>query len=43
MKHALYTAGTRFTAARMLREYSEKCYIPSIRGSLQGDDPPHLG
>ncbi len=40
MKHALYTAGARFTASRMLRDYTEKCYIPSMQGSLEGDDPP---
>ncbi|MFH1763492.1 MAG: alpha-glucan phosphorylase, partial [Gemmatimonadota bacterium] len=43
MKHALYTAGARFTAARMLREYSEKCYIPAIQGTMEGDDPPLTG
>jgi len=43
MKHAFYTAGARFTAARMLREYSEKCYMPSIQGNLEGDDPPIAG
>lgn len=43
MKHALYTAGARFTAGRMVREYTEKSYIPSSRGSLEGDDPPTPG
>ena len=43
MKHALYTAGARFTAARMLRDYSAKCYVPSLQGSLEGDDPPRSG
>jgi len=43
MKHALYAAGARFTAARMLQEYTEKCYIPSIQGTLEGDDPPVAG
>ena len=28
MKHALYTAGARFTAARMLREYAEGLLRP---------------
>jgi starch phosphorylase len=43
MKHALYVAGTRFTAARMLKDYTEKCYLPATRGSLEGDDPPTAG
>ncbi|MGD2120567.1 MAG: alpha-glucan family phosphorylase [Gemmatimonadota bacterium] len=43
MKHALYTAGARFTAARMLREYARDCYIPSMQGSIEGDDPPKAG
>lgn len=43
MKHALYTAGARFTAARMLREYSGKCYMPAMQGNLEGDDPPLVG
>jgi starch phosphorylase len=40
MKHALLVSGTRFTAARMLKEYTEKSYIPSMEGNLEGDDPP---
>ncbi len=43
MKHALYTAGARFTATRMLREYSHKSYIPAIQGSVERDDPPVPG
>jgi starch phosphorylase len=40
MKHALFKAGSSFTASRMLKEYAERCYIPASRGSLEGDDPP---
>ena len=40
MKHALHESGARFTAARMLREYAERCYVPAMRGSMEGDDPP---
>ncbi len=40
MKHALLEAGNRFTASRMLREYAERCYVPSFTGNLDGDDPP---
>jgi starch phosphorylase len=43
MKHALFTAGAHFTAARMLREYTERCYVPAIQGRLDGDDPPTSG
>ncbi len=43
MKHALFISGKQFTASRMLREYSEKCYIPSMQGKLEGDDPPVPG
>ncbi|MBT8398090.1 MAG: alpha-glucan family phosphorylase [Gemmatimonadetes bacterium] len=43
MKHALYIGGARFTASRMLREYTERCYIPSIGRSVEGDDPPVTG
>jgi starch phosphorylase len=43
MKHALFAAGTRFTAARMLREYTDRCYVPAMTGALEGDDPPGSG
>ena len=43
MKHALFTAGARFTASRMIKEYTEKCYIPATQGQLEGDDPPTGG
>jgi starch phosphorylase len=43
MKHALYVAGARFTASRMLKDYTDRCYIPATRGSLEGDDPPVAG
>jgi glycogen phosphorylase len=40
MKHALLEAGSRFTAARMVREYTKQAYVPSFEGTLEGDDPP---
>jgi len=40
MKHALYEAGTHFTAARMVREYVRDYYQPAFRGEIGGDDPP---
>ena len=43
MKHALFVGGARFTAARMLREYSQESYMPAIQGSMEGDDPPLPG
>ncbi len=40
MKHALLEAGTHFTAARMVREYVERFYVPAFQGMMEGDDPP---
>jgi starch phosphorylase len=40
MKHALRTAGQRFTARRMVREYVRQSYAPAMRGDMTGDDPP---
>jgi starch phosphorylase len=40
MKHALRTAGERFTARRMLQEYVNDYYVPAIHGELPDDDPP---
>jgi starch phosphorylase len=41
MKHALRTAGARFTAQRMVRQYLLEYYAPALRGeSATPDDPP---
>jgi len=40
MKHALRTAGARFTAQRMVREYVTEYYLPALRGEQPADDPP---
>ena len=40
MKHALHQAGAHFTAARMLRQYAEKYYLPAMEARREGDDPP---
>jgi starch phosphorylase len=40
MKHALRTAGARFTAQRMVRQYVTEYYLPALRGELPADDPP---
>jgi len=40
MKHAIRTAGERFTAERMVRQYVTEYYAPAIRGESPADDPP---
>ena len=40
MKHAIRTAGERFTARRMLQEYVTDYYVPAAAGERPGDDPP---
>jgi starch phosphorylase len=40
MKHALCTAGQRFTARRMVREYVRQAYASAMRGEMSGDEPP---
>ena len=40
MKHAMRTAGERFTAQRMVRQYLSEYYVPAIRGEVPADDPP---
>jgi starch phosphorylase len=40
MKHALFEAGAHFTAARMVREYARRFYVPAMTGLVEGDDPP---
>jgi starch phosphorylase len=40
MKQAMRTAGERFTAGRMVREYVDGFYIPAMRAELPHDDPP---
>jgi len=40
MKHALHTAGARFTAERMVRDYVAGAYAPAMQGQLPHDDPP---
>ncbi len=39
MKHAMHTAGERFSAQRMVRQYLTEYYVPAIRGEMP-DDPP---
>lgn len=40
MKHAIRTAGERFTAQRMVRQYVTEYYGPALRGEPTADDPP---
>jgi starch phosphorylase len=40
MKHALRTAGARFSAQRMVRQYLTEHYVPAMRGESPPDDPP---
>ncbi|HEV8196855.1 MAG TPA: alpha-glucan family phosphorylase, partial [Gemmatimonadales bacterium] len=40
MRNAIRVAGSRFTARRMMLEYTEKYYVPSMRGDPFTDDPP---
>lgn len=40
MKDALRVAISRFTARRMVQEYTRNCYVPALQGSLVDDDPP---
>jgi starch phosphorylase len=40
MKNAMRVAGQKFTARRMLEEYVEKYYVPSMTDSATPDDPP---
>ncbi len=40
MRHALCAAGARFTSRRMLAEYVNDYYVPSIRGEKTPDEAP---
>jgi starch phosphorylase len=40
MKHAVRIAGERFTARRMVQQYTSQYYVPLARGERAGDDPP---
>lgn len=40
MKNAMRVAGEKFTARRMLEEYVEKYYVPSMTEAATPDDPP---
>ena len=42
MKHALHTAGARFTSRRMVQQYVRQSYVPALRGEMPGDDAPSV-
>jgi len=42
MRNAIRVAGTRFTARRMVLDYTEQYYVPAVRGDRHRDDRPAL-
>ncbi len=40
MRNALRVAGSQFTARRMMLDYTENYYVPTLRGDPFTDDPP---
>ena len=40
MKQAAIVGGKAFTTRRMVKEYTERFYVPALRGITEGDDPP---
>jgi len=40
MRNAIRVAASRFTARRMVLQYTERSYLPAIRGDRFSDDPP---
>jgi starch phosphorylase len=40
MRNAIRVAGSRFSARRMLLDYTEQYYLPAMRGDPYTDDPP---
>ncbi len=41
MKHAMVVAAKHFTTHRMLKEYTERFYVPALSGRTEGDDAAH--
>jgi len=42
MRHAIRVVGSRFTARRMVLDYTEQYYVPAIRGDRLRNDKPSL-
>jgi starch phosphorylase len=40
MRYAMCLTGSRFTARRMVQEYSRSYYVPAMQGNSAGNDPP---
>ncbi|MDP2957242.1 MAG: alpha-glucan family phosphorylase [Longimicrobiales bacterium] len=40
MKETLRVAGTHFTTERMVKEYTERFYVPALASTVERDDPP---
>jgi starch phosphorylase len=40
MRNALRVGTSRFSARRMVQEYTERYYVPAMRGAQSSDDPP---
>lgn len=40
MRYAMCLTGSRFTARRMVQEYTRTCYVPAMRSDAAFDDPP---
>jgi glycogen phosphorylase len=40
MKQAMIVAAKTFTSGRMVKEYTERFYVPALSGATEGDDPP---
>jgi starch phosphorylase len=40
MKQAAIVGAKTFTTRRMVQEYTERFYVPALRGITEGDDPP---
>lgn len=40
MRQAIRASASRFTAARMVRDYADRFYLPMMQGLTTADDPP---
>jgi len=42
MKEAIRVAGSVFTTERMVKEYSDRYYVPALASRVEHDDPPTI-
>jgi len=40
MKETLRVAASQFTTERMVKEYTERYYVPALASRVDRDDPP---